>query len=164
MSPTKNKTEHRPFASYGRDFFLYGLTFITLYIAAFSFWGILFQLINIYVPDPANVGYLGRANDLLRGFASSLIVAAPVFLWLTSKLKKEQIKNVELRQSAFRKWMTYLTLLIASVVGIVDVISIIYNFMGGELALRVFLKMAVVLVIALAGLKYYLIDIREARD
>lgn len=163
MLKSRSQSQH----SLSREFFLYGLTFIALYIAAFSLGGILFQLINIYLPDPAARDFYydaSRFKDLLRGFASSLIVAGPIFFWLTSKLKREQRVNTALRVSALRRWLTYLTLLIASVVAISDVIGIIYNFLGGELVLRIFAKMAAVLVIAAAVIVYYLRDVREVKE
>lgn len=153
--------------SRSREFFLYGLLFITLYIAAFSLGGLLFQLINLYLPDPAAREYaygMQHARDLLRGFASALIVSGPVFFWLIMKLRREQRASVGLAVSPLRKWLTHLTLLVASVVAIADVTGIVNGFLGGELASRAFAKMISVLVIAGAGLVYFLSDVRDKKS
>ncbi len=160
------KPKQPPQPTRSREFFLYGLMFITLYIAAFSLGGLLFQLINLYLPDAAvqfNSYSMTHARDLLRGFASSLIVSGPVFFWLIMKLRREQTTQPALAVSPLRKWLTYLTLLVASVVAIADVIGIVNGFLGGELASRAFAKMVSVLIIAAAGLTYFLSDVRDKK-
>jgi hypothetical protein len=54
-----------------------------------------------------------------------------------------------------RKWLTYLTLLIAAGVIVGDFISLVFSMLSGELTLRFLLKTAVVAAIAGAGFGYF---------
>ena len=152
--------------SAGREFFLYGLAFVTLYVMAISLGGLVFQLINIYFPDaasPDNYYRFQGARDLMRGFASALIVAVPLLYWLIFKLRQERRRDEHMARSALRKWLTYITLLVASMVALGDVIGIVNGFLGGELATRAFLKMITVLVIAVSIIIYFSVDVNENR-
>src|SRR3989344_9283867 len=89
--------------SAGREFFLYGLAFVTLYVMAISLGGLVFQLINIYFPDaasPDNYYRFQGARDLMRGFASALIVAVPLLYWLIFKVRKERRRDEHMARPA----------------------------------------------------------------
>ena len=57
--------------------------------------------------------------------------------------------------------VTYVTLAIAACALVGDVISLIYNFLGGELTARFLLKVLTVALIAGTAFVYYLWDLRE---
>jgi len=65
------------------------------------------------------------------------------------------------RASPVRKWLTYLTLFIAATVLIGDLITLVYNALGGELTTRFLLKVLTVAVIAGGTFGYYLWDLRQ---
>ena len=65
------------------------------------------------------------------------------------------------RLSAVRRWLTYVTLFLAATVLIGDLITLVYNLLGGELSLRFVLKVLVVGTIAGAIFGYYLRDLRR---
>ncbi len=52
------------------------------------------------------------------------------------------------RYSKVRRWLTYLTLFFASGIIIGDVITLLYNLLGGEITIRFLLKALVVAFIA----------------
>jgi hypothetical protein len=64
------------------------------------------------------------------------------------------------RTSPVRRWLTYLTLFVATCVLIGDFMSLVYSFLGGELTVRFVLKVLTVGVIAGTGFWYYLSDLR----
>lgn len=146
-----------------RDAFFYLLLFFTLALSAFYFCALLFDVINIRFPDPAETGaWLGRAEDGIRHAAAVLIVAFPLYLFLTVKIASEARKTPEKKASLVRKWLTYLALFLAAIVLVIDLSTLIYQFLKGELTTRVTLKILTVGVVAGSIFTFYLRAI--ARD
>jgi hypothetical protein len=146
-----------------RDAFLYLLRFATLYMTAFHLGHLIFLLIDQVWPDPALAAYPHRQQYIrsaMRFSIASLIVATPVFLYLSRLTSREVRTDPAKRNSKMRRWLTYLTLFIASTVLIGDVIALVYNLLSGELTLRFVLKMLTIAVIAGAAFTFYLRDIR----
>jgi uncharacterized membrane protein YraQ (UPF0718 family) len=65
------------------------------------------------------------------------------------------------RLSPVRRWLTYLTLFLASTALVCDTITLVYHLLGGEITLRFLLKVLVVAAIAGAIFGYYLSDLRR---
>jgi hypothetical protein len=145
-----------------RDAFLYLVLFAMLYISAFHLGNLLFQVINLSLPDPLlqrqGISYdpAASARDAIRFATASLIVAFPVFLFTAHRIQKGVNEDPVRRSSGVRKWLTYLTLFIAACIIVGDLISLLYNFLSGELTVRVALKVVTVGVIAGGILAYYL--------
>jgi len=87
-------------------------------------------------------------------------VAFPVFLFTAWRTGKEVAADPTRRNSALRKWLTYMTLLVAAIALVTDGITLIYNVLSGELTLRFILKVLVVAAIASAVFAYYTWSIR----
>lgn len=145
-----------------RNFFMYILMFVTLYITAVSAGGAIRQIINLFVADPL-FDYFDPffAKEALRGFISALIVAGPIYLFMANKLTKEAAKDKSLANSAIRRWLTYLTLLVASIVVIITLIMLVHNLLSGETTMRFFLNMLNVLGISGLVFGYYLWDLKK---
>ena len=65
------------------------------------------------------------------------------------------------RLSAIRKWLTYLTLTIASCIIVGDLIYLLNSFLSGELTMRFVLKVLIVGSISGAIFFYYLSETRN---
>lgn len=143
-----------------REAFIYLVLFLCLYISAFSFGSLLFHFINRWIPD-ALLPY--ESGDLtgVRQSVASLIVAFPVYLWLSSLIARAIRRDPDRRGSKVRKWLTYMTLFIAAGVIIGDLITLLFNLLGGELTVRFTLKVLAVLLIAGLIFGYYLWDLRQ---
>ncbi|TAK05655.1 hypothetical protein EPO33_00715 [Patescibacteria group bacterium] len=151
----------KPYLS-AREAFLYLVLFLTLYISSFSFGTLLFQFINRWLPDPLVGDYVyDNSLQAIRWSTASLIIAFPVFLWLSRMLNRAIAKDPEKRGSKVRKWLTYLTLFVAAGIIIGDLITLVFNVLGGELTLRFVLKVLVVGGIAGTIFGYYLWDLRQ---
>ena len=143
-----------------REAFMYLLLFSTMYVVAFQFGSLLFDFINQAFPDPA-AGDLERfQRDSIRFSVSSLIVALPVFLYMSRLTNRETALDPTKRTSPVRRWLTYLTLFSAACVLIGDVTTLIYSLLGGELTTRFVLKVLVVGVIAGTIFWFYVSDLR----
>jgi len=149
----------RPYLS-AREAFIYLLLFLCLYWSAWSFGTLLFDFINHWIPDKLMQYYQTDIFGVRRSVAS-LIVAFPVYFWLTMLTAKWIRRDPEKKASKIRKWLTYLTLFVAAGVIIGDLITLIYNLLAGELTLRFILKVLAVLLIAGLIFGYYLWDLRK---
>ena len=144
-----------------RDAFWYLLMFGTLYSSAFYLGDLLFGFINLAYPDDLNYGdrteFVERS---IRWATAAVIVSFPVFLFAAWKTGKEVAADPTRRNSAIRKWLTYITLLVAAAALVTDGITLVFNLLSGELTTRFILKVVVVAVIAGAGFGYYTWSIR----
>ncbi len=150
-----------------KDVFLHLLAIITLYVSAGSFVALLFQYINILFPDrllAADYYYLESAYSTIRWSIASLIVIFPVYIWISRFLQKEMARDHEKAKSKIRKWLIYFTLFLTAIAIIVDLVTLIFNLLGGEITMHFILKVLVVLFVASAIFTYYLWDLRIHKD
>ncbi len=147
-----------------KEVFLQLLSIITLYASAISFTVLIFQYINVLVPDPLGVGgYYDTygARQAIRWSIAVLMVVFPVYAAVGWFLNKEYVRHPEKRNIRIRKWLLYFTLFVAALIIIGDLVTLIYNLLGGELTFRFFLKMLTILFVAGSIFGYYLFDIRK---
>jgi len=143
-----------------REAFMYLLLFSTMYVVAFEFGSLLFDFINRALPDPATSLNDRFQRESIRFSVSSLIVALPVFLYMSRLTNRETTLDPTKRMSPVRRWLTYLTLFIAAGVLIGDVTTLVYSLLGGELTPRFVLKVLVVGAIAGTVFWFYVSDLR----
>lgn len=137
-----------------RDAFLYLLSFVTLGIWSQALGQIGFIIVNQLIPDPLNRTY-NQAYAMAASLAR-LIVVFPIYLLLMRLLIQDLGTHPDKYQSGVRKWLTYLALLIAALIAIVDVVVFLTFLLQGELTLRFTYKVIIVLVITTGILWYYL--------
>jgi len=155
----------RPYLS-ARVAFLYLLFFIMLAIVSWSLGSLLYAMINTAFPDVTKANNY-RSNWTARQIrfgVSGLIVGAPIFFFLARLLSKARKKDPELQRSQIRKWLTYITLVIAGSTLVGDAISLVYNLLDGELTMRFMLKSLVVAVIAGSIFIYFIKDAERDDD
>jgi hypothetical protein len=144
-----------------REAFFYLLLFATLYTSAFNLGSLIFIFIEKAIPDPALAGVAAIWIDYqIRSAVSALIVAFPLFLYLSGKINSELLNTPEGRASGIRRWLTYITLFIAAGIIIGDVIALLFNLLGGELTLRFVLKATTIGAISGTIFFYYLKGLR----
>lgn len=151
--------KRKPYLS-AREAFIYLVLFLCLYISAFSFGSLLFEFINRWVPDVLHQ-YDMYSSSAVRMAVSSLIIAFPIYFWLTDMTRKAIKKDPAKQGSRIRKWLTYITLFITAGVIIGDLIGLLFNLLGGELTLRFTLKVFSILLVAGLIFGYYLWDLRQ---
>lgn len=145
-----------------RDLFLHLLAIVTLYWSAISFVSLIWQFINNFFPDALdNIYYQSAISPLVRFHVSAIIIVFPVFILISWYLNKIYRRESVVRESKIRKWLIYLTLFIASLVIIGDLISIINMLLGGEITTRFILKALSIILVAGIIFGYYLDDVRR---
>lgn len=147
-----------------RDFFLNLLSIVALYVSATSFGVLIFQYINILVPDVLDFTRYGSdAYRAVRFPIASLFILFPVYIWTAWYLEKEYKREPQKREVAIRKWLVYLTLFAAAVAIIGDSVALVFTFLNGEITARFILKILTILLIAGSVFYYYLSGLRSKR-
>jgi len=143
-----------------KDFFLHLLNITTFYIAVINFITLFLQYINALFPDPLSFYYTSM-TDAVRLSMSILLIAVPVYILTSWMLGKDLKEDSDRREFGLRKWLIYLTLFIAAITIIVDLIILVNNFLSGELTTQFFLKIFIVLAVALSVFGYYIWDLKR---
>lgn len=142
-----------------RDFFLWFGAMAAFYGAVISFVTLLFEYIDYLFPDP-----LAYGGDLYAGsvrFAmASLIVLAPIALGLIYFIRRSTLEDHKRQFVSVRRWAILLTLFIAGATIVIDLITLINTFLGGELTSRFLLQVAVILLVAGGVFLYFLAELR----
>lgn len=150
---------NKPASSTPKDVFQHLLMIVTLYIGVVSLITLLLQYIDVLFPDQLNFYYQGLL-DGIRLSSSTLVVVSPIFLLLSWLIQKEFTHEPKKHELKIRKWLMYLTLFIASITIIIDLVQLVYNFYSGELTTKFLLKVLSVLLVTGAVFVYYLWDLR----
>lgn len=152
--------ETRDIKSTPKDVFFYLLNILAFYISTIAFIVLYVQYVNSLFPDPLTFYYTALVNSV-RWATSVLFVAVPVYILTSWFLAGDLAKDERKRELKLRKWLIYLTLFVSAITIIVDLITFIYNFLGGELTIQFFLKIFVVLLVAAAVFGYYSWELRR---
>lgn len=142
-----------------KDFFLYVGVMVTLYWSVVSLIMLWFEYINRLFPDPLQA-YIDPFSGAIRFAMASLIVIFPLYIGLTRYLNQGIRKHPEKKELGIRKWLIFLTLFVAGVTVVIDLIVLINVFLGGDLTTRFVLKVFVVLVIIGGVFIYYFFDFK----
>ena len=146
-----------------RDTCLYLLMFGTLYYGAFHLVELIFQFINLGFPDAAADNQQRIARQI-RWSTSALLVTFPVFLFIASRVAKMIRADPVQRTSGARKWLTYLTLALAAVIVIGDVVYLVNSLLSGELTARFVLKGVTIGAVAGSVFWYFLRLVRADEE
>ena len=149
----------RPYLS-AREAFMYLLLFTTLYVSAYNLGAIAFHYIERVFPDPAETTYADYTRQAVRWALASLLVASPLFLYMSWIVERSVRRDPGKRRSNVRRWLMYLTIFVAAAVLIGDFITLVYNALGGELTIRFGLKVLTIALVAGTVFAYYLSDLR----
>ncbi len=142
-----------------RDFFLWVGAVIALYGSVISMITLLFEYVNHAFPDP--LAYSGDPYSSSVRFAmAALIVLVPTTLVLLHIIRKTIEKESARANIWVRRWALVLTLFIATVTVLADLITLINTFLGGEVTMRFGLKVAIVLLVALGVFLHFLADLK----
>lgn len=142
-----------------KDVFLHLFNIFTFYISIIAFITLLIQYINKLFPDALT--YYENISNSVTWASSVLLISVPAFI-LTSWLLEKDIKAMpDKKDFKLRKWLLYFTLFLSAITIVVDLMTLVYNFLQGELTVRFFLKVLVVLLVAGAVFAYYMWDLKR---
>lgn len=159
-SPLPLPVPRKRVSSSPKEAFLFLMLYATLYTAAFAVGSVLFDLINLFFPQTGDAAMEHSISSLRYGLAST-IVAFPIFIFMNGVITRESLRNPGQRIAPVRRWLTYLTLFLASVSIMSDLITLIVRFLAGDITPRFILKVAAVAILAGGAFVYYLRDLRH---
>jgi len=145
-----------------REAFFHLILFTSLYIWAYCFGALLFQFINTAFPLPSE-----SPNDffgIIRWSTASILAAFPVFLLVQQIIRKDLDKDPGLGISPVRRWLTYLTLFVAVVFLMTDLIALVLKLLEGDLTSRFILKVVIAGTIAGGIVFHYLRELRSGES
>lgn len=144
-----------------KDFFLWAGAIVGLYGSVTSFITLIFAYIDQAFPDALegsfNYGYDPYSGSI-RFAMATLIVLVPVTILLLQLIRKDIVKEHAKADLWVRRWALFLTLFLAGLAMVIDLITLINYFLGGELTTRFVLKVVSILLVANAVFMHFLAD------
>ncbi len=132
---------------------------ISLYVSLGALITLLFGVITITFPDDAFSYEYESASYGIRFGIALLVVFFPAYLTLTRIINKGR-RETGTPYLGVTKWLIYLSLLVAGIVLLGDLVAVVNSFLNGELTTRFLLKALTVLVVIGSAFTYYLYDAR----
>lgn len=140
-------------------FFISLGVFVTLVTSVVSLLSLLFATLDKHFPDALNAvynyGYNTYDYSAMRASLATLIIFFPLFIVLSSFWVKLIEKNMSHADAIVKKWMLYLIIFFASLVAVIDLVTLVNYFVSGEITTRFIYKVLSVLVVAAIGIFYY---------
>ncbi len=135
----------------------------SLYTSVISFLTFIFSVIDNLLPNQQiETYYVDIYNTTLRIALSTLIIAFPLFIFLSRIYRKNVTLDANTKEFALRKWLLYFTLFISGLAIAVDLVVLINSFLGGEaFVLSFILKVLSVLIVCGIIFFFYLKDIKN---
>lgn len=133
---------------------------VTLYSSVIAFIALMFDYINYAFPDPLRY----YAADPYQGGVSyemaTLIVMVPVFLVLMRLIRRDIEKDASRREIWVRRWALLLTLFLAGLTAVIDLIVLLTSFLNGEsLTAPFLLKVVIVFLVSAAVFMHFITDL-----
>ncbi len=158
----KNKNMNGEQKTKAIDVFVYLGIAISLIWSVYNLLQIVFTAIDRKFPDLLTATYsVDIYSSDVRMAIASLVVMYPLYLALSWYVAKDITKFPYKHNLGVRKIMIYATLFITVCTLVGTLVSLIYNYLGGDLSLRFVLKALTVFVVALALFGYYLYSMRR---
>ncbi|TRW97319.1 hypothetical protein FNJ84_07305 [Paracoccus sp. M683] len=136
-----------------REALLYGLLFIALGVVASHIVILGFGIINYLLPDPFE--YYTSSGTGLRWPIAALIAFLPLFLYVNRQVNRGGGDDALRKRSLVRRWVASVTMLIAMLTLLGDLVTVVYVFLNGDLSLRFVAKAGLVAVMGVLVLAYY---------
>lgn len=135
-----------------KEALIYGLLFITLgAICCYSviLW---FGTVNYLLPEPDQ--RYGASSSARFGIAT-LVATVPVFLWMNARVQAASDADQGQRRSLVRRWFAAVTMLLAVLTLLGDLVAVVYAALNGDVTLRFVTKALVVAVMGALAFAYY---------
>lgn len=145
-----------------RDAFFYLLAFLTLGIWAVALVILSNDLIDRAFPSALDSVYENTQyfRESIAGELASLIIAFPIFLFVSTRIVRETKARPESLESGVRKWLTYIALVITAITLVGDGVWFLREFLVGDLTVRFALKAIALFAISGGIFWYYLTTMR----
>ncbi len=144
-----------------KDVFLHLLMLVMLYLGVIGLITLVFAYVDYSFPDPLGYYYGSGLLSDVRWQSSMLMVSFPLLLVLSHFIQADFRKNPKKHELRFNKWLTYLTLFVTAITIVIDLMTLVNRFYGGELTTSFLLKVFWVLLVAGSVFGYYIWDVQS---
>lgn len=138
---------------------------VTLITSVASFLVLLFETLNKKFPDVLNsvyqYGYNSYNFETIRASLATLIIFFPIFIFVSYLWLRESKTDIGYKNLTIRKWMIYLILFLASLMIVIDLVTLVKYFVSGEITSRFIYKVSGTLVVAFLVDFYYSLKMRN---
>lgn len=138
-----------------KDFFLHLGATVALYASAIAIINLAFEIMNRLLPDVLSNYW---SSSSIAWPISMMIVLIPILYILENLINRDIKKNIEKKDVWVRRWRIYLTLFLSGVTIAVDVITLIYTYLNGEISSRFIWKVLIILLISAVIFTYYILS------
>ncbi len=140
-------------------FFLSVGVIASLIASASAFLSLLFTTLDHVFPDVLTAsyqyGYVSYSFDQMRSSIALLIIIFPVFLTLSHFWNKNIAKGLSHWDEVLKRWAFYLIIFLATLMVVIDLVTLVRYFVSGEITVRFILKVVAVLMTAkIVGINY----------
>lgn len=148
-----------------RFFFISLGIVVSLITSVVSFLVLLFESLNNKFPDALNsvyqYGYNSYNFETIRASLATLIIFFPVFLVVSYFWLRECKEDIGYLNLTLRKWMIYFIIFLATLVIVIDLVTLVNYFISGEVTIRFILKVLGALSVAFLVDFYYSLKMKN---
>lgn len=136
-----------------KEALIYGLLFITLGAICSYSVSLWFGTIDHLLPQPGQYNYSDSYSA--RFGVAALAATVPLFLWLNARVQSASDADQGQRRSLVRRWFASITMLLAVLVLLGDLVAVIYAALNGDVSLGFLTKAFVVALMGALAFAYY---------
>jgi hypothetical protein len=144
-----------------KDFFLWAGAMIALYWSVIAFIFLIFDYINYAFPNALAYYPADPYASGISGEMASIIVLLPVALLLMRFIRRDIALDASKSEIWVRRWAVILTLFVAGVAVVGDLIMLLTTFLNGEALTTAFLlKVLTVFLVAAGVFMHFIADLK----
>lgn len=148
-----------------KDFFLWAGALVSFYWTVIAYTFLVFDYINYAFPNPLNYYPADPYQSGISGEMASVIVLLPVYVLLMYLIRRCSDIDPSRKEIWVRRWAIILTLFLAGVAMVGDLITLLTTFLSGEeLTTAFLLKVLVIILIATGVFMHFFADLKNYWD
>ena len=148
-----------------KDFFLWTGALVSFYWTVIAYTFLVFDYINYTFPNPLSYYPADPYQSGISGEMASVIVLLPVYLLLMYLIRRDSDRDPSRKEIWVRKWAIILTLFLAGVAMVADLITLLTTFLSGEELTTAFLLKVLVIILVSAGVfMHFFADLKNYWD
>lgn len=136
-----------------REALVYGLLFLLLACICWHLALLGFRIADALLPDPTE--RYPAPLSRMRWSIAVLIPTVPLFWWLNRRVARVTAGDPGQRRSLVRKWFAAVTMLLAALALLADLVAVVYALLNGDITARFFAKAVLIALIGGLAFAYY---------
>ncbi len=134
-----------------KDFFLWAGAMVAFYWSVIAYIYLVFDYINYTFPNALSYYPSDPYQSGISYEMASVIILFPLYMWLMRFVRNDIVRDPSRKEIWVRRWALILTLFVAGVAIVVDLITLLTTFLNGEELTTAFLLKALIIFLIAAG-------------